>query len=61
MSLYIPFVSHGTLDELVELWHEDFWPGLELEDVIREATNWTHADFDHWVVTGATPGEQGAG
>lgn len=57
MKHYVPFVSHGTLDELVELWHGEFWPGLELEDVIRAATDWNHDEYDRWAVTGRTPDE----
>jgi hypothetical protein len=50
-------VSHEVLDDLVDLWHEGTWPELELEDVIRAATDWSHESFDRWVATGCTPHE----
>jgi hypothetical protein len=51
------FVTRHTLDDLVELWHDGAWPGLELEELIREATNWSHNDYDRWAATGASPDE----
>jgi hypothetical protein len=51
----VQFASHETLDDLVDLWHEGTWPDLELEEVIREATGWSHLTYDRWAATGYTP------
>lgn len=53
----IHHVNNDVLDDLVELWHEDAWPELELEDIIREATGWSHHNYDRWVATGRMPDE----
>lgn len=50
-------VSEAHIEELLRLWHDGAWPDCGLEDLIREATGWTHHDYDRWVRTGSMPNQ----
>lgn len=43
-----------ALDDIVDAWHTNAWPGRSLREVIRDATGWTDAQYDQWVLTGTT-------